>query len=146
MYTSQRMLMRSTDIARRWDLILQPTGLSTASPGGIVNAGYPRFSSSISPAELARELQSLLGRPPMANEITAWDAFLRNGNTLASLRVRILSNPQLRSNFGNDTLYISHVFTNLFSRAPSQAELSYWTTRLGATNSPETVISEMMRT
>jgi uncharacterized lipoprotein YbaY len=145
MYTSQRMLMRSTDIARRWDLILQPVGLSTASPGGIVNAGYPSFSSSISQAELARELQSLLGRLPMANEITAWDAFLRNGNTLASLRVRILSNPQLRSNFGNDSLYINHVFTNLFSRAPSQAELSYWMNRLGATNSPETVISEMMR-
>jgi uncharacterized lipoprotein YbaY len=145
MYTSQRMPMRSTDIARRWDLILQPGGLSAASTGGIVNAGYPSFSSSISQAELARELQSLLGRPPMANEITAWDAFLRNGNTLASLRVRILSNPQLRSNFGNDSLYVSHVFTNLFSRAPSQAELSYWMTRLGATNSPETVISEMTR-
>lgn len=145
MYTSQRMTLRSTDIARRWDMVLQPVGLSAASPGGVVNAGYPSFSPSISSAELVRELQSLLGRPPMSNEIAAWDTFLRSGNSLANLRVRILSNPQLRSNFGNDTLYINHLFTNLLSRVPTQAELSYWTTRLAATNSPETVISEMMR-
>lgn len=146
MYASQRVALRSADISRRWDLILQPVGLSAASPGGVINAGYPSFSSSVSSAELVRELQSLLGRPPMANEIAAWETFLRSGNTLASLRVRILSNPQLRSNFGNDSLYINHVFTNLFSRSPSQAELSYWATRLAATNSPETVISEMTRT
>jgi hypothetical protein len=32
--------------------------------------------------DLVRELQSLLGRPPMSNEIAAWDTFLRSGNTL----------------------------------------------------------------
>lgn len=145
MYSSQPMLLRSTDITRRWDLVLQPANLSAASSGGIVNAGYPSFGSATPSVDLYRELQSLLGRPPMSNEIAAWDTFLRSGNTLASLRQRILSNPQLRSNFGNDSLYIQHVFTNLLQRTPSQAELSYWVSRLGATNSPETVISEMMR-
>jgi uncharacterized lipoprotein YbaY len=145
MYSSQPMVLRSTDVTRRWDLVLQPANLSAASAGGIVNAGYPSFGSAMPSTELFRELQALLGRQPMSNEITAWETFLRSGNTLLNLRQRILSNPQLRSNFGNDTMYIQHVFTNLLSRNPSQAELSFWASRLGATNSPETVISEMMR-
>jgi len=143
MYSSQPMLLRSTDVSRRWDLVLQPANFSAASSGGVINAGYPSFAAPM--VDLVRELQSLLGRPPMANEIAAWDTFLRSGNTLSSLRQRILSNPQLRSNFGNDTLYVQHIFTNIMSRAPSQAELSYWISRLSATNSPETVITEMIR-
>ncbi len=144
-YSSQPTLLRAGDVSRRWDLVLQPSNLSAASTGGIVNAGYPSFGFSTPTVDLVRELQSLLGRQPLSNEITAWDSFLRSGNTLTSLRQRILSNPQLRSNFGNDSLYVQHIFTNMMSRAPSSAELSYWISRLAATNSPDLVIAEMSR-
>jgi uncharacterized lipoprotein YbaY len=145
MYSSQPMLLRSNDVTRRWDLVLQPANLSAASSGGIVNVGYPSFGGSNSNVNIVRELQSLLGRQPMSNEITAWETFLRSGNTLDSLRQRILSNPQLRSNFGNDSLYVQHMFTNIMSRSPSPTELNYWMSRLNATNSPDTVILEMIR-
>jgi uncharacterized lipoprotein YbaY len=143
LYSSQSSLLRSTDLNRRLDLLLQPSNFSTATAGGVVSAAYPSFGSST--GNIVQELQALLGRQPMANEITAWDSFLLNGNTLQSMRQRILANPQLRSNFGNDAMYIQHVFTNVMGRNPSQTELSFWLTRLKATNSPEVVINEMLR-
>lgn len=143
LYSSQSSLLRSTDLNRRWDILLQPSNFSTATAGGVVSAAYPSFGSPT--ANIVQELQSLLGRQPMANEITAWDSFLQSGNTLQSMRQRILANPQLRSNFGNDAMYIQHVFTNVMGRNPSQTELSFWLTRLRATNSPDTVINEMSR-
>ncbi|XZE21320.1 YbaY family lipoprotein [Pirellulaceae bacterium SH449] len=143
LYSTQSTLLRSTDLNRRWDILLQPSNFSTATAGGVVSAAYPSFGSSN--PNIVQELQSLLGRQPMANEITAWDSFLQSGNTLQSMRQRILANPQLRSNFGNDAMYVQHIFTNVMGRNPSQTELSFWLTRLRATNSPDVVINEMSR-
>jgi uncharacterized lipoprotein YbaY len=119
-----------------------PYGMDNSSvPGGnVINAGYP----SLDVNQMNQLFLQLLGRNPSNREVVAWQAYLQQGNSINDLKAKLLSSPQYRERFGNDSMYLQQVITSVNGRSPNAQELSYWMGRLQATGSPETVVSEML--
>ncbi len=121
-------------------------GQPNYSPGvqnNIVNVGYA--GNGMQPNELNSLFYQLLNRAPTAAESVAWQSYLQQGNSITDLKVKLMSNIKFRERFRNDNDYVQQLITSLTSRVPDQQELSYWTSRLQATQSPETVIGEILQ-
>ncbi len=121
-------------------------GQPNYSPGNqsnIVNVGYP--GNGMQQNELNTLFYQLLNRAPSAAESVAWQSYLQQGNSITDLKVKLMSNIKFRERFPNDNAYVQQLMTSLTNRVPDQQELSYWASRLQATQSPETVIGEILQ-
>jgi uncharacterized lipoprotein YbaY len=117
----------------------QPPGtISAASPG------YTNLPGATDTAALNQLFVSVLGRPASSREIIAWQSFLQQGNTLNDVTIKLMTSSQYRERFTSDAAYLQQVLQTLTGRAPTQSELTYWTTRMQAVGSPERVIAEIM--
>jgi uncharacterized lipoprotein YbaY len=113
------------------------------SSGNVINAGYPTTIDSVALTQL---FQQYFGRTPSTREIMAWQGYLQQGNSINDLKTKLLSSPQFRDRFSNDSMYVQQLITATSGRAPNQQELAYWLGRLQATGSTEAVIGEMLST
>lgn len=116
---------------------------SSGGQGNIVNVGYPGIG--IQPADLNSLFFQLLNRAPSAAESVAWQSYLQQGNSINDLKIKLMSNIKFRERFVNDGAYVQELMRALTGRVPDQQELAFWTARLQSTQSPETVITEMLQ-
>jgi len=125
---------------------------------GFGNPGQPNFNGSnstnvvsvnypgvIGPNVINDLFVQLLGQPPSAREVVAWQSYLTQGNSVNDLKVKLLSSPRYRERFqNNDGAYVQQLVTALTNQVPNQQEVAYWMTRLQSTGSSELVISEIL--
>ncbi len=115
----------------------------TGGQGNVVNVGYP--GSNMQTVDLNSLFFQLLNRAPSAAESVAWQAYLQQGNSINELKIKLMSNIKFRERFVSDSAYVQELMRALAGRVPDQQELAFWTSRLQATQSPETVIGEMLQ-
>ena len=110
-----------------------------STQGNVINAGYPGTDSNA----LTQLFLQLLGRSPSAREVIAWQSYLQQGNSIDDLKIKLLSSPQFRERFRNDSAYVQQLVTSVTNRTPNQQEAAFWMGRLQS-SSPEIVIGEML--
>ena len=113
------------------------------NPANVVNANYP---GAFGPNAINDLFIQLLGQPPSAKEVVAWQSYLAQGNSINDLKVKLLSSPRYRERFQyNDGAYVQQLVTTLTNQVPNQQEVAYWLSRLQATGSAELVINEILK-
>jgi uncharacterized lipoprotein YbaY len=112
------------------------------NPANVINVNYP---GSLGPNAVNDLFIQLLGQPPSAKEVVAWQSYLSQGNSINDLKVKLLSSPRFRERFQyNDGAYVQQLVTSLTNQVPNQQEVAYWSTRLQATGSAELTINEIL--
>lgn len=118
------------------------TGSVNNNQGNVVSVGYP---SQVDSNAVNQMYIKILGRVPSAKETLAWNSYLQGGNSINDVAAKLLSSPQYRDRFSNESAYFQQVIQLTSNRVPSQQELSFWLTRLQATGSPEVVVGEILK-
>ena len=88
---------------------------------------------------------SLLGRPVDATGEANWVGQLNHGASDVSVIVGVLSSPEFYKKAGATSAgYVSALYTDLFGRSPSSADMSFWSSKLSSGSSRATVASDFV--
>jgi hypothetical protein len=85
-------------------------------------------------AFLARLYESLLGRAPDLNGVSAWNAFLNNGSSPAVIAQSFINSPEFQAkNPGQDNPgFVAALYRSFLGRAPEPVGLASWVATLDA--------------
>jgi len=150
--SSQPILVDINNLGQPFNLMLESSNSGqfpnsgvinypTNNPVNVVSAGYP---ANIGANALSDLFIQLLGRGPSVREVVAWQSYLQQGNSIMDLKAKLMSSPGFRDRFNSEAAYIQQLVFALTNRSPDQTEISFWTARLRATGSPESVIYEIL--